>query len=58
MKLRVEPIADKDFEFDNEIHGGAIPKEFIPAVEKGVAETLESGVLAGYPLVERQSRGL
>ena len=50
VKLRVEPIADKDFEFKNEIHGGAIPKEFITAVEKGVAETLEGGVLAGYPM--------
>jgi elongation factor G len=50
VKLRVEPIEDKEFEFKNEIHGGAIPKEFITAVEKGVAESLESGVLAGYPL--------
>ena len=50
VKLRVEPVADKDFEFKNEIHGGAIPKEFISAVEKGVAETLEGGVLAGFPL--------
>jgi elongation factor G len=50
VKLRVEPVEDKDFEFKNEIHGGAIPKEFITAVEKGVAETLEGGVLAGFPL--------
>src|SRR5688572_12765590 len=50
VKLRVEPNPDKDFEFVNEVHGGSIPKEFISAVEKGVAETLEGGVLAGYPL--------
>jgi len=50
VKLRVEPIRDKEFEFLNEIHGGSIPKEFISAVEKGVAESLEGGVLAGYPL--------
>ncbi len=50
VKLRVEPIEEKEFEFKNEITGGAIPKEFITAVEKGVAESLESGVLAGYPL--------
>jgi elongation factor G len=50
VKLRVQPSEDKDFEFLNEIHGGAIPKEFITAVEKGVAETLEGGVLAGFPL--------
>jgi elongation factor G len=50
VKLRVEPLEGKDFEFKNEIHGGSIPKEFISAVEKGVAETLEGGVLAGFPL--------
>jgi elongation factor G len=49
VKLRVEP-KEGDFEFVNEIFGGAIPKEFIPAVEKGVRESLESGVLAGYPM--------
>ncbi|MBX9602830.1 MAG: elongation factor G, partial [Bryobacteraceae bacterium] len=50
VKLRVEPMAEGDFEFVNEITGGAIPKEFINAVEKGVAEALEGGVLAGYPM--------
>src|SRR5215467_1195391 len=50
VKLRVEPFADQEYEFVNEIHGGSIPKEFIPAVEKGVAESLEHGVLAGYPM--------
>src|SRR4028119_704338 len=44
VKLRVEPNTEKDFEFLNEVHGGSIPKEFISAVEKGVAETLEGGV--------------
>ncbi len=50
VKLRVEPDPDKDFEFENEVTGGNIPKEFIPAIEKGVAEALEGGILAGYPL--------
>jgi elongation factor G len=50
VKLRVEPDPEKDFEFENEVTGGNIPKEFIPAVEKGVAEALEGGILAGYPL--------
>jgi elongation factor G len=50
VKLRVEPNPEKDFEFDNEVTGGNIPKEFIPAVEKGVQEALEGGILAGYPL--------
>jgi len=49
-KLRVEPDPEKEFEFVNEIVGGAIPKEYIPAVEKGVAEAMEHGVLAGYPM--------
>ncbi len=51
-KLRVEPNPGKGFEFDNEIKGGSIPKEFIPAVEKGVVEALEGGILAGYPMVD------
>src|SRR5579862_7306127 len=52
VKLRVEPIPGKGFEFDNEIRGGSVPKEFIPAVEKGVRESLEGGILAGYPMVD------
>jgi elongation factor G len=51
-KLRVEPNPGKGFEFENEITGGSIPREFIPAVEKGVKEALEGGVLAGYPIVD------
>jgi elongation factor G len=51
VKLSVEPLGDKSsFEFVNKIVGGVIPKEFIPAVEKGVEEALEAGVLAGYPM--------
>ncbi len=51
-KLRVEPNPGKGFEFDNEIHGGSVPREFVPAVEKGVREAVEGGILAGYPLVD------
>ncbi|MBV8116009.1 MAG: elongation factor G [Silvibacterium sp.] len=50
VKLRVEPDLEKDFEFVNAVTGGNIPKEFIPAVQKGVEESLEGGILAGYPL--------
>jgi len=51
VKLRVEPLTDPSaFEFENAIVGGVIPKEFIPAVQKGVEESLEGGVLAGYPM--------
>jgi elongation factor G len=51
-KLRVEPNPGKGYEFVNEIRGGNIPKEFIPAVEKGVVEALEGGILAGFPMVD------
>ncbi|MBM3250927.1 MAG: elongation factor G [Candidatus Nealsonbacteria bacterium] len=51
--LRVSPkVRGEGFEFKDEIKGGIIPKEFIPAVEKGVKEAIEKGVLAGYPLVD------
>jgi elongation factor G len=51
--LRVEPMErGKGFEFVNAIKGGVIPQEFIPAVEKGVKEAMEKGVLAGFPLVD------
>jgi elongation factor G len=49
-ELRVEPIKDQQFEFVNEIKGGSIPKEFIPAIQKGVVEAMEHGVLAGFPI--------
>src|SRR5262249_49801962 len=51
-KLKVEPLPGGEFEFVNEIRGGSIPKEFIPAVEKGVVEALEHGILAGYPMAD------
>ncbi len=50
VKLRIEPLPGGEYEFENEIVGGSIPKEYIPAVEKGVLESIEHGVLAGYPM--------
>lgn len=51
--IDIEPLeAGKGFEFVDAIKGGVIPREFIPAVEKGIKETLTSGVLAGYPFVD------
>ena len=47
--MRMEP-AEEEFEFVDEIKGGSIPKEYIPAVSKGVKEQLQNGVIAGYPL--------
>lgn len=48
-KMRFEPY-DGDFEFAEEVVGGSVPKQYIPAVEKGIRECLSSGVLAGYPV--------
>ena len=50
VHIRFEP-SEKDFEFAEEVFGGAVPKNFFPAVEKGLRESLEHGVLAGYPVV-------
>jgi elongation factor G len=52
-KIKMEPLVrGGGFEFVNEIFGGAIPKNFIPAVEKGILEAAERGYLAGYPVVD------
>jgi elongation factor G len=50
--IDVEPLPGEGFDFVNKIKGGAIPTEFIPAVEKGVEEALENGPRAGYPMVD------
>jgi elongation factor G len=50
--IDMEPAPGEGFDFVNKIKGGAIPSEFIPAVEKGVEEALETGVKAGYPMVD------
>lgn len=53
VRLRVEPSEQgTGLEFVNEIKGGIVPQEFIPAIEKGVKEAVDKGVLAGYPLVD------
>ncbi len=53
VHLEIEPFSDGGgFEFVNKIVGGAIPREYVPAVEKGVREALDTGVLAGYPIVD------
>ncbi|MFI3256195.1 MAG: elongation factor G [Psittacicella sp.] len=51
--LKIEPSEENaEYEFINEIVGGVIPKEYIPAVDKGIKEQLSNGVLAGYPIVD------
>jgi elongation factor G len=50
--LKLDPQPGKGFEFVDAIKGGRIPREYIPAVEKGVKEALQEGVLAGYPVVD------
>lgn len=51
VHMRLEPLPDERFEFVNEVFGGSISKNYMPAIEKGVKTVLEEGVLAGYPVV-------
>jgi elongation factor G len=51
--IQLEPLeAGKGFEFENKIVGGAVPREYIPAIEKGIREASDRGILAGYPVVD------
>lgn len=50
--IKMEPLAEKDFEFTEEIFGGAVPKQYFPAVEKGIREAMIGGILAGYPVTD------
>ena len=52
VKIRIEPNPGKGYEFVNEVVGGAIPKEYIPAVDQGIQGALLSGTLAGYNVVD------
>lgn len=53
VKVKFEPLPQgSGFEFENAIVGGVVPKDYIPAVEKGIRDQLEAGVLAGYPVVD------
>jgi elongation factor G len=52
VKIRLEPNPGKGYEFENDITGGSIPKEFIKPVDAGIKEALEGGVLAGYEMVD------
>ncbi len=53
VKIKLEPKKrGEGFEFVNEIKGGAIPREYIPAVEKGIKEAMSKGVVAGYPMID------
>ena len=49
-RVEIEPIAEGGFVFENKIVGGSIPRDFIPAIEKGIREAMESGFLAGYEM--------
>ena len=48
--INLEPLSEGDFEFSEEVFGGAVPKQYFPAVEKGIREAMSEGVLAGYPV--------
>jgi len=50
--IKFEPNKDEGYEFVDEIVGGVVPREYIPVVDKGIQEALDSGVLAGYPMID------
>jgi elongation factor G len=52
VTIRVEPLATGGFEFVNEIKGGDVPREFVPAIRAGIESAMENGILSGYPLVD------
>ena len=52
VKLKISPNPEKGYEFVNSVVGGAIPKEYIPAVDQGIQGAMLSGILAGYPVVD------
>ena len=53
VKLTIEPNeSGKGYEFEDDIHGGAIPKEYIPCVDQGIQGAMQAGVLAGYEVVD------
>jgi elongation factor G len=53
VKIKMEPLSrGKDFEFEDDIFGGSIPKNYIPSIEKGIREAKKKGILAGYPAVD------
>jgi elongation factor G len=54
--IEFSPSDKEGLEFINEVVGGAIPKEFIPAIEKGITEQMQNGVIAGYPLIGLKAR--
>jgi elongation factor G len=56
VTLEIEPVPGEGFVFENKIIGGAIPREYVPAVEKGIREALSTGVLASYPVVDVKVR--
>jgi elongation factor G len=50
--IEIEPNPEKGYEFEDEIKGGVIPKEYIPAVDKGIKDALKNGIVAGFPVVD------
>jgi elongation factor G len=53
VKIKMEPLArGKDFEFEDKIFGGSVPRNYIPSIEKGLVEAKKKGILAGYPVVD------
>ena len=55
IKVKFGPLAEGGYEFSNSIVGGAVPKEFIPGVEKGIMTAKDTGVIAGFPVIDFQA---
>lgn len=51
VHLRVEPLVEEEFEFKNEVFGGAVSSSYMPAIEKGIRSVMKTGVVAGYPVL-------
>jgi elongation factor G len=50
--IKIEPSGGKDFEFSEEIFGGSVPRQYFPAVEKGIREAMSEGIIAGFPVTD------
>ena len=55
VKIKIAPLAEGGFEFNSSIVGGSVPREFIPGVEKGINQAKDTGIIAGFPVIDFQA---